>query len=155
HHPGEIAMRLEPLDVPGQQQRVRAQEDDLAPGEELADDLVDLRVHERLTTGDRHHRRAALLDRADRLLYRHALLQQRGGLLDLAAAGALQVAGEQRLELDQERELLAALQLLPEQVAAQPNRLTQWHGHVQHTSRGSVTSTSSSTTGSSPVAAAH
>ena len=44
-----------------------------------ADDLVDLRVHQRLAAGDRHDRRAALLDRADRLLDRHPLLEHDAG----------------------------------------------------------------------------
>ena len=60
------------------------------------------------------------------------------GLLDLAAAGALEVAGEQRLELDEQRELLAAQQLLLHQVRAEPEGLTQGHGHGQLTSWGSV-----------------
>ena len=51
--------------------------------------------------------RAALLDRGQRLLDRHPLLEHVVRLLDLPAAGALQVAGEQRLKLDQQRELLA------------------------------------------------
>jgi hypothetical protein len=49
-------------------------------GQQLPDDLVDLRVHQRLAAGDRHHRGAALLDRGDRLLHRHPLLEQRGRL---------------------------------------------------------------------------
>ena len=106
HHPGEVAVRLELVQVLGQQQRVRAQEHDLPCGQQLPHDLVDLRVHQRLAAGDGDHRRAALLDRADRLLDRHALLEQRGRLRDLAAAGALEIAGEQRLQLDQQRELL-------------------------------------------------
>ena len=64
-----------------------------------------------------------LLDRADRLLDRHALLEQRRGLLDLAAARALEVAGEQRLELDEQRELVAPAQLLLEQVGPELRRL--------------------------------
>jgi ribosome maturation protein Sdo1 len=44
--------------------------------------------------------------------------------LDLAAAGALQVAGEQRRELDEQRELLIASQLLTHQVGPDAQRLT-------------------------------
>src|SRR6059058_2179670 len=62
------------------------------------------------------HRGAALLDSADRLLDRHPLLEDGVRLLDLAAAGALQVAGELRLELDEQRKLLIASQLLTHQV---------------------------------------
>ncbi len=42
-------------------------------------------------------------------------------MLDLAAAGALEVAREQRLELDDQRELLAPQQLLLQQVRADPH----------------------------------
>ena len=45
------------------------------------------------------------------------------GVLDLAAAGAGQVALEQGLELDQERELVAPVNLLLNQVRRHPGRL--------------------------------
>ena len=64
---------------------VRAQVDELLALDELADHLVDLRVHQRLAAGDRHHRRAAFLDRRDRLLDRHPLAQHLVRVLDLAA----------------------------------------------------------------------
>jgi hypothetical protein len=48
----------------------------------------------------------AFLDRGDGLVHRHALLQHVVRLLDLATARALQVAGEQRLKLNEQRELL-------------------------------------------------
>ena len=84
---------------------------------------VDLRVHQRLAAGDGHHRRAALLDRGQRLLDRHPLLEDVVRLLDLAAARALQVAREQRLELDEQRELLVSGQLLAHQVGADAQAL--------------------------------
>jgi hypothetical protein len=124
-------MRLELVQVPVQQHRVGAQEHDLAAVEQLPHDLVDLRVHQRLAARDRHHRRAALLDRTDRLLDRHPLLQHGGRVRDLAAARALEVAGEQRLELDQQRELLASQDLLLDQVRAEPDRLAHRHGHIR------------------------
>ena len=69
-----------------QQQRVGAQVDELLARDQLAHDLVDLGVDQRLAAGDRDHRRAALLDRADRLLDRHPPAQLVLGMLDLAAA---------------------------------------------------------------------
>ena len=43
-----------------QQQRVGAEINVLLPRHQPFDDLVDFRVHQRLTAGDRNHRRAAL-----------------------------------------------------------------------------------------------
>ena len=91
-----------------QQHGVGAQVDvDLAP-HELGDHLVDVGVQQRLAAGDRHHRRAALLDRADDVLDRQPLAQDVGRVLDLPAARAREVAREQRLDLDDERVVLAA-----------------------------------------------
>jgi hypothetical protein len=121
---GEVGRRLELVQLLGHEQGVGAQEDELLALDELVDDLVDLGVHQRLAAGDGDHRGTALQDRPDRLLDRHPLLEDRVRLLDLAAARALQVAGEQRLELDQERELLIASQLLLHQVRPDAHGLT-------------------------------
>ena len=50
------------------------------------------------------------------LLERRCLLEDVGGVLDLAAAGAGEVAAEQRLEHEDQRIALAAPQLLPQHV---------------------------------------
>src|SRR5689334_9585692 len=86
-------------------------------------------MHHRLAACDRDHRSAAFLDRGDRLLDRHPLTQHVVRLLDLAAAVALEIAGEQRFELDDERELLAAADLVREQVPADSHFLAHWYGH--------------------------
>ena len=125
HGEREVGRRLEVELVPAlaHELGVGAQVDVLLALDQFVDHLVDLRVHQRLAAGDRHHRRAALLDRADRLLDRHALAQQVVRLLDLAAAVALEVAGEQRLQLDDQRELVPPPDLLLEQVPADTERL--------------------------------
>ena len=89
--------------------------------DQLVGDHVDLGVDQGLAAGDRDHRGAALLDRADRLLDRHPPAQLVLGVLDLAAARAGEVALEQRLELHDQRELLAFGQPLAHQV--QPMRV--------------------------------
>ena len=66
-------------------------------------------------------------------------------MLDLAAAGAGQVAGEQRLDLHDQRVLLAAQQLLAQQVGADAQVLAKGDGH-QRTSAGSRNWMVSSTT---------
>jgi len=52
-----------------------------------------------------------------------------GAPLDLPAARALEVAGEQRLQLYQQRELLVAAQLLLHQVCPDAHADGQWHRH--------------------------
>ena len=59
--------RLEEVELLLHQDRVRAEEDELLPLDQLPRDHVHLGVHERLAAGDRDHRRAALLDRRERL----------------------------------------------------------------------------------------
>src|SRR5690606_16580790 len=108
----------------------------LLPPHELGHDLVDLRVHQRLAARDGHHRRAALLDGGDGLLDGHAPLQHVRGMLDLAAARAGEVAGEQRLEFEEQRELLPAAQLVPEDVGSDPDALAERHAHGSRASFG-------------------
>ncbi len=85
---GEVRRRCELRHLLPKQQSVGAQQDKLLAGNELTDDLVELRVHQRLTTGDRHHRRAALLHRGHGVLDAHPLLENGRRVLDLAATGA-------------------------------------------------------------------
>src|SRR5215469_2601403 len=129
HDEREVRRRSELVQLLRQQQRVRAQEHELLPLHQLADQDVDLRVHERLAARDRHHGSPALLHGGERLLNRHPLLQHAGRLLDLAAARAFEVAGEQGLQLDDQRELLVAAQFLAHQVAPHPKALAQRHAH--------------------------
>src|SRR5215469_272175 len=134
--PGEVRRGLELVQFLRDQQRVGAQEHELLALDELIDDHVNLRVHQWLAARYRDHGRAALFDGPDGLLDRHPLLQQAGGLLNLAAPSAFEVAGEQRLELYKQRELLLTRQLLAHQVAANSQALTQWHRHDYRTSFG-------------------
>ena len=95
-------------------------------------DHVHLGVHERLAARDRHHRRAALLDRRERLLDRHPLLEDVLRVLDLPAERAGEIALEERLQLDQQRELLVTLDLLLGEITARPELLAERHGHQRH-----------------------
>jgi hypothetical protein len=115
--------------VLGQQDGVRAEDHELLALEQLLRDHMDLRVHKRLTAGDRNHRRAALFDGGDRLLDWHALLQHRSGMLNLATARALEVAGEQGLQLHDQRVLLDPFDLLLHQVRPELHRQVEWHSH--------------------------
>ncbi|MDX6415051.1 MAG: hypothetical protein QOH23_2461 [Gaiellaceae bacterium] len=81
-------------------------------------------MDERLAARDRHHWRAGLLDRPDRHVDRHPLLEDVVWVLDLPAERAGQIALVERLQLDEERELLPALELLLGEIRADPNGLS-------------------------------
>jgi hypothetical protein len=134
HRPREVGRGGEVVHLLAHQQRVGAQVDELAARHQLGRDQVRLRVDERLAVGDRHHRRAALLHRGDRGLHAHPLPEDVRRVLDLPAAHTGQVAGEQRLQLDDQRELLPPGELLPGQVGADPQVLAQRHSHRNLTS---------------------
>ena len=70
--------------------------------------------------------------RPDRLGDRHALLEHPRRMLDLAAALARQVAGEERLQLDDQRELVPLAELLFEQIRSDLDGLAERHGHLAH-----------------------
>src|SRR5439155_19840879 len=90
----------------------------------------DLGMQQRLPARDRHHRGARLLDRSDRVLDADPLTQDLGRVLDLSAPGALEVAREQRLELDDERESLAPRELLAREVPTHAHLLTDGNRHL-------------------------
>ncbi len=125
-HPCEVDGRFELIDLLLEQQRVGAQEDELLALHEFFDDLRHLIVDQRLAAGDRDHRCAALFDRGDALLDREALRRMSVGMLDLSAAGAGQIALQQRLELEHQRVLLLALIFLLAMYFA--TAIFCWHG---------------------------
>ena len=94
------------------------------------DDLVDLAVQQRFAARDDDDRRAAFIGRRDALVDTQALVEDRVGIVDLAAAGAGEVAAEQRLEHQHERIAPDALEVLSDDIGADPDRLAQrnWHG---------------------------
>jgi hypothetical protein len=127
--PREVGRRLEQMHPLLHEKCVRAQIDELLPFDELFGDQVDLRVDQRLASGDGHHRSAALIDRRHGLFDRHPLLQDVRRVLDLSAPGAGQVAGEERFELDEQWELLAPVQPLLEEIRAYPGLLSKRNRH--------------------------
>src|SRR5258708_21781358 len=108
HRPDEERARLEAIELLLHQERVGAEIDELLARDDALDHLLDLAVEERLAAGDRHHRRAALVDRLEALLDPEALVPDGVGVVYFAAAGPGQVAAEQRLEAEAERVALAA-----------------------------------------------
>src|SRR5919204_2586050 len=128
--PGEVGRGLEQVELALHLDRVGAQVDELLATNELAGDDVDLGMNQGLSTGDRDHRRAALLDRAERLVHGHPAAQHMVGVLDLAAARAGEVALVERLELDQQRELLPPAKPLAQEIGRGPNALPEGNRHL-------------------------
>ena len=81
-----------------QEERVRAEIHVLFARDEFRHERADVRVHERLAAGNADDGGAALLDRLQALLHGQVFLEDLGRILDLAAAGAGEVAAEKRLE---------------------------------------------------------
>ena len=134
HRPGEPLARLEQVHLLFQQQRVGADDDELLARDRALHDLLDLAVQQRLAAGDHHHRGAALVDRLHAFGDRQALVQDLGRIVDLAAAGAGQVAAEQRLQHQHQRVALAPQQVLLHDIGADTQRLVQRHGHTSRSS---------------------
>ena len=112
----QILAGLEQIQLFLQQQRVRAQIDVFLARDQALDDLVDLRVHQRFAAGDGNHRRAAFVDGFEAFFRAQFLLQNMGGILNLAAAGARQIAAEKRLKHQHKRIALAPRNLLLQHV---------------------------------------
>src|ERR1019366_4592844 len=112
----QVRRRLVFIDVLGYQQRVGAQIDEFLARDDALDDLRQALVDQRLAARDRHPRGAAIVDRLQRIGDAHAALQYVLLIVDLAAAGAGQIALEQWLEHQHQRIALAAADLLLQQI---------------------------------------
>ncbi len=123
HGEGEVLRRLEKVELALQEQRVRAKIDVFFAFDEAGHDLVDFVMDQGFATGDADHRRAAFLDRVEALLRGQALVENVGGVLDLTATGAGQIATEERLQHQHQRVALATLQLLGDNVGGNRPRL--------------------------------
>ena len=126
---GEIFAGLEEINFLFQQQRVGAEIDVFLAGDQALDDLGDPGMHERLAAGDGNHGRATLIHSAEAFLGRELFLEDVGGILDLAASGASQVAAKQRLQHEHERILLAPRKFLAQYVRRDRPHLRHGYGH--------------------------
>ena len=116
--PGEIGARLVLIDLLFEQQRVGADDREFLARDDALDDLRQVPVQQRLAARHDDHRRAALVDRGQRVLNRDALVQDGVGIVDLAAARASEIAAEQRLQHQHERIALAASEMLANDIGA-------------------------------------
>ena len=122
-------MRLVVVDLLGQQECVGAQDHELLARQEALHDLRHLAMQQWLAAGDRYDGRAAFVDRAHAIVVRQPLVEDLRRIVDLAAAGAGQVAAEQRLEHQHQRIALAAAQMLAQQVGADAGGLVERDSH--------------------------
>ena len=125
----QIGRGLEQMQLLLEQQRVGAERDELLLGHDALDDLADLAVDQRLAARDRHHGRAAFVDRVEAFLDRQPAIEDRIRIVDLAAADAGEIAAEQRLQHQHERIAFAAQQLLLEDVGADAHFLEERDSH--------------------------
>ncbi len=109
---GQILAGLKEVQLFFQQQRVRAQIDVFLASDQPFDNLVDLRVHERLAAWNRDHRCPALVHGLEALFRRQFLFQDVRRILNFAATCASQIAAKQRLEHQHKRIALPPAQLL-------------------------------------------
>ncbi len=122
-------MRLEIVDLLSQQKRIGAQDHKLLAGEVAFDNRRHLAMQQRLAAGDRDHRRAAFVDGAERVLDRHALIEDLVGIVDLAAARTSEVAAKQRLEHQHQWIALAPAKALAHHIATDSQLLPKRYSH--------------------------
>src|ERR1700730_16888468 len=127
--PGEIGARLVLIDLLFEQQRIGADDRKFFARNDALDDLWQISVQQRLAPRPHDHRSAALIDRGQGVLNRDPFVKNGVGIVDLAAAGASEVAPEQRLQHQHQRIALATGQVLPNDIGADPYNLSEWYAH--------------------------
>ena len=88
-------------------------------------------MDQRLTARNGHHGGAALIHGVEAFLRRQALVQDGIRIVDLAAAGAGEVAAEQRFQHQDKRVALAAQHALLHHIGANHGHLSYGYGHLQ------------------------
>src|SRR6202008_768595 len=127
----QIGRGLEQIELLLQQQRVGAERDEFFARNQAAHDLADLLVDQRLAAGDRDHRRAAFVGGIPAFLRRHAAIEDRVGIVYLAAADAGEVAAEQRIKHEHQRITFSAERLLFHKIAADTDFLEERYCHYR------------------------
>jgi hypothetical protein len=126
---GQKFARLKEVHLLFHQQSVGANVNVLAACDQAFDDFADLRMHERLATGNVHDRRARLFNGGKAFFRRELTLQHVGRVLDLAASRAGQVTAEEHLQHDHQRIALASGNLLLQDITGHSPHLRDWYGH--------------------------
>jgi len=113
----EILARFEKIELLFEQQGVCAEIDVLLARHQTIDNFFDLRVHQRLATGDGHRRNAAFFYRLEAFFRCQVALKNVCRILNFAAARARQIAAEQWFKHQHERVTFAASELLFEDIS--------------------------------------
>src|SRR6516225_2108793 len=129
HREEQIGRGLEQIELLLQKQRIGAERNEFLALDQTAHDLADLLVDQRFPAGNGDHRRAALIGGIPTFLRRHAAIEDRVRIVDLAATGASEVATEQRLQHQNKRVALPAKQSLLDQIAADTHFLEERYSH--------------------------
>ena len=131
HAEGEVARRLEGAlgQTLPEQEGVGAEIDKLFSLDQPLHQLADEGIHQRLAAGDADHGRAALVRGRQALLDGEVFLQDLRGVLDLAAAGAGEVASHQRLQHHHQGIPLPPQEFIRHHVARHGPRLRCRYGH--------------------------
>ena len=116
HAEAEVLARLELVELALDEDGVGAEIDELPALHQPADDRGDLGMHERLSASHAHDRRSALVGSAHALLHREMLAEDLDGVLNLSAAGAGEIATEERFQHQHQRISLAAREPLLQEV---------------------------------------
>src|SRR5215471_10254499 len=117
HGESQILAGTEQINFFLEQQRVGTQIDVFAALHQPGNDLTNLRMHERLASGNADHGRATFFYSVEALFRSELLLENVSGILDLAASGASQVAAEQWFQHEDKRIALSSSYPLLEDVA--------------------------------------
>ena len=126
----QIGRRLEQMQLLLKQQRIGAKRDEPLLRNQALDDLGHFLVDQGLAAGDGDHGRAAFLGRVQAFLHGHPAIEDRLGIIDLAATRARQIAAEQRLQHQNQGIALAAHKLLFEKICTDPPFLKKRQDHV-------------------------
>ena len=118
------------VDVFGQQQRIGAQIDEFLARNDCGDDFGHFLVNEWLTAGNGHDGRAAFVNGIECVRDTHPLLQDLLWIVDLAAAGAGEVALEKRLQHEDQRIAFLAAQLTAGKIPPDAVHLKKWNTHA-------------------------
>ena len=111
-------------------ERVGAEVEILLAGDDAGHDLLDLRMEQRLATGNRNDWRTAFIHRCEALLGREVRPQHLRRMLDLATATAGEIAAKERLEHEHERVAGIATQPLHGHMTQNGHHLSNGHTHA-------------------------
>ena len=121
---GQVILQLLP-----HEHAVRADIDDAALREQPGHQFLDLGIDQRFAAANRNHRRAALLRGRQAILEGHHVLEAGGILANAATAGAGQIAGVERFELQHQGKPGRAQDLVLDDVTGDLDRQRERESH--------------------------